>query len=225
MNIKDPINVREAAEALGVEERAVRLMASAGQIEAVKRGNSWWLDRSSMERRRRQQPGRGRPLSAPMAWSVLLIASGAPIPSRLAQKDHGPARAHRWLTAHSLADRAPRLRARARRESFDAHPSELTRLAARPDVMRTGLSVPNIVGIHGGPAEVELYAPVGLRPDLLAVHALEEGDGPVVMRWVPDELWPIVGNDKAPRAAVLVDLLEHDDPRVRREASRALKGH
>jgi hypothetical protein len=27
---------------------------------------------------------------------------------------------------------------------------------------------------------------------------------------------------RAPRAAVLVDLLEHDDPRARREAARAL---
>jgi hypothetical protein len=43
------------------------------------------------------------------------------------------------------------------------------------------------------------------------------------MRWVPDELWPVAGAGVAPRAAVLVDLLEHDDPRVRREAADALK--
>ena len=54
-------------------------------------------------------------------------------------------------------------------------------------------------------------------------HALEPGDGPVLMRWVPDELWPMVTGDVAPRAAVLVDLLEHDDPRARREAERALR--
>jgi len=54
-------------------------------------------------------------------------------------------------------------------------------------------------------------------------HALEHGDGPVLMRWVRDELWPVVAAEIAPRAAVLVDLLEHDDPRARREAERELR--
>jgi hypothetical protein len=223
VNVDDPMNVREAAEALGLEERAVRLMASAGQIEALKRGNAWWLDRRSVERRRRQQPGNGRPLSAPMAWWVLLIASGVPLPDRPAQKDHRPARAQRWLMSHSLADDAPRLRERARQERFDAHPSELPRLASRSDVMRTGISAASTVGIHGGPIEVELYAPTGVRARALDDHALEPGDGAVVIRWVADELWAIVGSDIAPRAAVLVDLLENDDPRARREAERALR--
>lgn len=224
MNVDDPISVREAAETLGVEERAVRLMATAGEFDAVKRGNAWWLDRRGVERRRRQQPGRGRPLSASMAWSVLLLASGDPHPGELvAGKDHHPARARHWLESHSLLDHAPRLRARARRESLDAHPSELPRLAARQDVMRTGISAANAVGVHGGRDDVELYAQAGRRSEILAEHALEPGDGQVLMRWVPDELWPGIARDVAPRAAVLLDLLEHDDPRARREAERALR--
>lgn len=223
MSIDEPISVREAAEALGVEERAVRLMASAGEIEAVKRGNAWWLDRRSVERRRRQQPGRGRALSPRMSWSVLLLASGTPAPAEPTGKDHRPARARRWLDSHVLADHAPRLRARARRESFDGHPSELPRLAAHPDVTRTGISAADIVGVHGGRGDVELYAPAGRRLDILADHALEPGGGPVLMRWVPDELWTMVAGEVAPRAAVLVDLLEHDDPRARREAERVLR--
>jgi excisionase family DNA binding protein len=223
MDMGDPVSVREAAEALSVDERTVRLLAAAGEIEAVKRGNAWWLDRRAVERRGRQQPGRGRPLSAPMAWSVLLLASGNLDPGQLVGRDHHPARARRWLESHPLADHAPRLRARARRESFDAHPSELPRLAAHPFVTRTGISAANVVGVHGGGDDVELYAPAGRRPDVLAEHALEPADGPVLMRWVPDELWPVVAGDVAPRAAVLVDLLEHDDPRARREAHRALR--
>jgi hypothetical protein len=42
---------------------------------------------------------------------------------------------------------------------------------------------------------------------------------------VPDALWPLLvaaDGHQAPRAAVLVDLLESDDPRARREAARAL---
>jgi excisionase family DNA binding protein len=222
VNLDDPLSVREAADLLAVDERAIRLMAASGDIRAVKRGNVWWLDRRSVESRRRQQPGRGRPLSPPMAWSVLLLASGGAPPSKIVGGDHHPARARRWLASHNLVDDAARLRARAKRESFDAHPSELPRLAARAHTIGTGISAAGDVGVHGG-GDVELYAPASRRREIVTEHALEPGDGPVLMRWVPDELWPFLAGDVAPRAAVLVDLLEHDDPRARREAERELR--
>jgi hypothetical protein len=89
--------------------------------------------------------------------------------------------------------------------------------------MHTGISAASAVGLHGGGDAVEVYATAGERDDILAEHALEPGDGPVLIRWVPDDLWPSVAADVAPRAAVLVDLLEHDDPRARREARKALE--
>lgn len=223
MDFDGVLNVSEAADVLGVDERAVRLMASSGELDAIKRGGAWWLSRPSVERRRRQQPGRGRPLSAPMAWSVLLLASDAPDAAAAARQNHHVPRARRWLLTHPLADHVPRLRARAERESFDAHPSELSRLAARPDVMPTGISSAGAVGVHGGRGDVELYAPVGQRQAIVSEHMLEPGDGPVLIRWVPDDLWPSIEGATAPRAAVLIDLLEHSDPRARREAARALK--
>jgi hypothetical protein len=121
-----------------------------------------------------------------------------------------------------LADDAPRLDLRAKRESFDAHPSELDRLMNRSDVMRTGISAGDLVGIHGGD-DVELYAPASQRDAIVNEHGLEPGDGPVLMRWVSDELWPAVHRAVAPQFAILVDLLEHDDPRARREAERKLR--
>jgi len=220
MAVDDPISVREAAERLAIDERAIRFLAASGDLEAVKRGNAWWIARRSVESRLRHEPGPGRPLSAPMAWTVLLLASGV---APLEGKAHHPARARRWLRSHALADHAARLRARARRESFDAHPSELSRLAAREDVMRTGISAASVVGVHGGSGDVELYASAARRRDIIEEHALESGDGPVLMRWVPEELWPAVAGEIAPRAAVLVDLLELDDPRARREAERELR--
>jgi hypothetical protein len=67
---------------------------------------------------------------------------------------------------------------------------------------------------------------VGHRAQMLSEHALTPaGDGPIRIRWVSDELWPLVHRDdarRAPRAAVLLDLLESDDPRARRESARAL---
>ena len=101
-------------------------------------------------------------------------------------------------------------------KSFDAHPSELDRLARRSDVMRTGVSAADLVGVHGGGHDVELYAPASDRDAFVDAHALASGDGPVLLRWVPDELWLAVHRDVAPEAAILVDLLEHDDPRARR---------
>jgi hypothetical protein len=128
------------------------------------------------------------------------------------------------LREHPLAEHADRLRERARREVFDAHPSELARLRNRPDLLLTGASAADVVGLVGETQAVELYAPAGNRAAMMAEHALLTGSGAVTVRWVPDELWAALGvaGRLAPRAAVLVDLLESDDPRARREAARAL---
>jgi hypothetical protein len=81
------------------------------------------------------------------------------------------------------------------------------------------------VGLVGDGSAVEIYAPAARREELIDEHVLEPGPGPVRIRWVRDEIWPLLDRDhdgRAPRAAVLLDLLEHDDPRARREAARAL---
>ena len=157
--------------------------------------------------------------------AVLLLASGADDEAhRVAGEAHQPSRARRWLRDHGVADHAPRLRSRARRESFDAHPAELARILERDDVMRSGLSAAEEIGLHGGASVAEFYAPASARGAIVQGHALDAGDGPVLARWVPDAVWPAVAAERAPRAAVLVDLLESDDPRARREAARALSG-
>lgn len=219
---ESPLSVSDAAEILGVDERAVRFLASSGQLRGVKRGTSWWLDRRSVEQRLRDGPSPGRPLSPAMSWAILLLASGdaQALPGLAA---HQPSRARQWLATHSLLKEATKFRARARREAFDVHPSELQRIVARDDVIRTGISAADTVGLHGGPREVELYAPEQIRDAIIAEHAAEPSEGPLLMRWMPDELWPAVRTGGAPRAAVLVDLLEHDDPRVRRQAAEALE--
>jgi hypothetical protein len=223
MDLSAHLSVDEAAERLGRSPEAVRLMAVSGELEAVKRGHTWWLDARAIERRRREPPGRGRPLSPAMAWSVLLLASGAPeLAGRAAGAAHHPSRARRWLQDHPLAEYFPRLRARAVRESFGGHPAEIGRILGRADVMASGISAAELIGLHGSAGVVEFYAPASARSALIEEHALDEGSGPVLARWVPDDLWPVVERPRAPRAAVLVDLLENDDPRARREAARAL---
>ena len=216
------MSVDDAAQRLDRSPQAVRLMAASGELDAVKRGNSWWLDARAVERRLREPPRRGRPLSPEMAWSVLFLASKEPELARcVASEPHQPSRARRWLRNNPLPACSRSLRARGRRESFDGHPAELRRIVERGDLMPTGISLAEEIGLQGGAPAVEFYAPESARRAIIDEHALEEGAGPVVARWVPDDIWPVIAAARAPRAAVLVDLLENGDPRARREAARA----
>ncbi|WCB92445.1 hypothetical protein DSM104299_01141 [Baekduia alba] len=219
------MSVQEAADVLGVGPAAVRKSIAAGSLPAIKRGRAWWVDAGEIDRVRRQPPGHGRPLSAEMAWAVLLLASGDDASAAAAAgRQRYVSRARAWLVEHPLAEHAARLRARAQIEDFDAHPSELGRILSRSDALATGLSAGSLVGLVGGDQSIELYAPADRRLALIADHGLESRSGSVHIRWVPEALWPLLsdGDGHAPRAAVLVDLLESADPRARREAARAL---
>ena len=130
---------------------AVRQHIAAGHLPAIKRGRSWWLDKRGVERMARQRRSGRRPLSPEMAWSVLLLASGD---ERAAEEAAGRdywLRVRTWLSGHSLRENAPRLRARARTEEFDVHPSELRRILGRPDVLATGASLGDAVGWSAQP--------------------------------------------------------------------------
>jgi excisionase family DNA binding protein len=220
------LSVREAADRLGVSAIAVRQQIAAGRLPAVKRGRDWWLDAHAVERMARLPPGDGRPLSPMMAWAVLLLASGEDTAAKeVAGRDRYWSRARAWLREHQLAAHAPRLRARAQSEQLDAHPAEIARILSRSDVMATGLTAADVIGLVGSASGIEVYAPADHRAALIDEHMLISGPGPVLVRWVPDEIWPHLvgdGDRRAPRAAVLLDLLESDDPRARREAARAL---
>lgn len=219
------LSVREAADRLGVSPAAVRLRIAGGELSAVKLGRDWRVDEREVLRVARRGDSAGRPLSPAMAWAVLLLASGdASAADRLAAAPRYRARVRQWTREHPLVQNAGRLRERARREVFEAHPSELSRLGARADCLLTGASAADVVGVIGRGQEVELYASVAERDSIIAEHALLAGRGAVTVRWVPDEVWAEFDSASrvAPRAAVLIDLLESEDPRARREAARAL---
>jgi hypothetical protein len=161
-----------------------------------------------------------------MAWAVLLLASGDERAAETAAgRDRYWSRVRAWHRDHPLHVNAPRLRARAQTEEFDAHPSELGRILDRPDVLVTGASAADAVGLVGSGSTVEVYAALGHRDAIVDEHALMPGAGPVRVRWVPDRVWPLLAGDRnrrAPRVAVLLDLLESDGPGARREAARVL---
>jgi excisionase family DNA binding protein len=220
------LSVREAADRIGVGPVAVRQQIASGQLPALKRGRSWWLDERAVQRMARQRHGSGRPLSPAIAWAVLLLASGDKTAAEnLAGRDRYSSRIRTWLHEHPLQEYAPRLRARAETEEFDVHPSELKRILNRPDVLATGISAGDVVGILGSTSAVEMYVPASHHRAVVNEHALIPGAGPVRIRWVPDEVMSSLLDSydrRAPRAAILLDLLESDEPRDRREAARAL---
>jgi excisionase family DNA binding protein len=221
------LSVNEVAGRLGVSPAAVRQRIASGRLPAIKRGRSWWLDERVVQRQVRQPATSGRPLSPSMAWAIILLASGDDAGAkRLARRERYPSRMRAWLESHPLREHASQLGSRAKVEDLAGHSSELRRLLARPDVVATGVSAGAVVGLVGKGAGAEVYAPVGRRAAILREHALSPAnDGEIRIRWVPDELWPrlrLEGDRRAPRVAILLDLLESDDPRARREAKRAL---
>ena len=221
------LSVQEAADRLGVGADAVRQRIASGRLPAMKRGRSWWVNGRAVEQMARQRAGPGRPLSARMAWAALLLASGdEAAAAAVAGRDRYRSRIKAWLEAHPLAEHAARLRGRADVEEFDVHPAELPRILDRPDVLATGSSASDEIGLVGESSNVEAYAPASRRRAIVDAHALDPGAGPVRMRWTPDDIWTQLdcdGDRRAPRAAILLDLLESDDPRARREAARALR--
>jgi excisionase family DNA binding protein len=56
------MTVQEAARALDLSERTVRLQIANGRLIAVKHGRDWWIEDAEVERYRRENRGRpGRP--------------------------------------------------------------------------------------------------------------------------------------------------------------------
>jgi excisionase family DNA binding protein len=222
------LTVNEAAEHLGVSQAAIRQQIASGTLPALKRGRSWWLDARVVNRRARQTASPSRPLSPTMAWAVVLLASGdAERAKDLVAHARYLSRTRAWLKAHPLHESASRLRLRGESEELAGHPSELKRLLERPDMLATGASADDLIGLLGTDPGVEAYAPAGHRKAILAEHALTAAaGGPMRIRWVNDEIWPHLdqeGERRAPRTAILLDLLESENPRARREAARALE--
>ncbi|HEY2767312.1 MAG TPA: hypothetical protein VGI76_03600 [Solirubrobacteraceae bacterium] len=209
----------DAALRLGVSDKRVRALISAGAIEAEKVAGVWWIPVQSLARRVAVDSSKGgRPLNPESAWMLLLMASMESI-------EWGSPKVRRRV-AVTLRERGLRwafrkLGRRAERYAFVAHASELTRLLGSPDLMLTGVSAAGShrLGLHGG-EEVEAYVPVSALERVVSHHGLlSGGEGNVTLRPVSDELWAGLHRHIAPKAAVLTDLAEHPDARVRRVAN------
>lgn len=193
-------------------------------MEGEKIGGRWLVEPVSLARRARLSSGRGRLYTPANAWAVLFLAS----------KEDAPwvhpvvrSRLRRALNERGLKRLRPRLVRRGKLLRFYVHPGELKRVAARKDVMRTGISA---VGHYGmdllAGAEFDAYADEAQLPRIVKRHALERVSGPpanVVLRTVPHAVWEHIHHSAvAPLATVAIDLFEEPDSRSSRIGGEAV---
>lgn len=222
----DPVPISEAAKALDLSPARVRALAVHGQLVGTKLGDRWFVERASVERRRRDGAHRGRPFSHRNAWVLLLLASGESV------GEINPSvrsRLKRALRQEGLLRLEPRLARRGEVLSFRAHPGEIRHLLEDPHLMRSGISAAadHGFGLIGG-READGYLSEAESKGFAARHGLEPAgvEGNVRLRLASKDVWDqIGGRDAAPIATVALDLAGEADPRSNhsgREALRAL---
>lgn len=199
-------------------------MAVHGQLAAAKLGDRWFVERTAVERRRRNGAYGGRRFSPRNAWALLLLASN----EQVGELDPSVrSRLKRALAWEGLAKLAPRLARRAEVLSFRVHPGEVAYLLKDPAFLRSGISA---AGDHGfdlvSGREADGYLEAHALAAFVARHALEPAgiDGNVRLRLVPEGIGPfLAGRNVAPPAVVALDLAEELDPRSAQAGAKAVR--
>jgi len=214
-------SVEQAAEKLEVTSRRVRQMLADGTLEGQRVGAVWVIDERALWLAAQRRRAAHRPWNPSSAWAVLALADGAEPGCTPAQRS----RARRRLAA-GLANLVGPLASRAHSRWFYAHPSVVSRLAARPGIVRTAASAsPEYhLGLVGS-WPLEAYLRQSDLEVILDEEAMEERTERfnLLLRVVEDRIWPFgQGSEVAPRPVVAVDLLESDDERARRAGAELL---
>ncbi|HET9593310.1 MAG TPA: helix-turn-helix domain-containing protein [Solirubrobacterales bacterium] len=224
--MQDPIAVPEAARLLKLSPSRVRLMASKGQLPAIKIGDRWVIERQAVEGRRQQNPPRGRRFTPRNAWAMLLLASGEEVPA-LDPVDQ--TRLKKALALQGLKRLGPRLGTRAEVSAYNAHPGEIPYVLEDEALLPSGISAAGSVeaGLLPG-READGYISQSQLQAFGAEHALSPADaaGNVRLRIVPGDVWvdlALGSREVAPPAAVALDLAEERDPRSRAAGRTALR--
>ena len=209
------MSISDAASDLSLSAARVRLLASSGDLSAEKIGGRWLVERSAVERRRRQGASGGRRFIPANAWAMLGLASG----EEAVGIDPGArSRFRRLLASDGLEVLAPRLEHRAKVIRYRAHPGEIAHLRKDPGIVASGVSAARDVGLDlTAGREVDGYVSAAALDEIVKKHALSPAsvEANVILRVVPDEVWAVSldGRSHAHEAAVALDLGEDPDPR------------
>lgn len=214
MAIDNAIPISEAASILKVHPSRVRAMVNVGQLDAEKLAGRWFVERSSLERRRFLDSPDGRPFSPINAWALLCLAEGKGA-EWVDKSARSRLRGH--LRRRSWEELVPRLRSRARPVRLRGHPSALGRLANESGIILAGVSAASRYGIDIQPSEeLEVYVYQARAGELIQRYKLEASDRPnVVFRVVSDDV-PADWQECLGGAVAAIDLVESPDARSRR---------
>jgi excisionase family DNA binding protein len=216
MRIPGYVLVDEAASRLGVTEQRVRKLIADEDLAAQRVGRVLMVREDDVSRRVSLGSSHGRRLTASHAWAILALASGEN-PAWL----HPQARyrLRRLLAERGLRALEARLTDRASiPRGYRAHSSLIAQVRAAKGLMLSGVSAaaPLGLGLFGGPDIVEGYVDERDLDAFVARWTLRPSAGPnVIIRVIPAFTSPAPFVHVAPRAAVALDLLEHEDPRAR----------
>lgn len=224
MSLDDALPASDAARLLGLSLQRVRALVAEGELPGQKVAGRWFVDRSAVERRLRDPKLSGRPYSPAHAWGLIALAEGEQ-PKWLDSSNRS--RLRRLLREHDLQDILPSLARRARRLELRAHASDLPRIEAEPDVVRSGVSAASEHRLEiVAPGVLEAYVPARRLSQLERRYRLKPSADANVILHVVDGPWPFASDQRvAPRLAAVLDLLDDDDERSRRAAQRALKSY
>lgn len=224
MSLDDALPASDAARSLGLSLQRVRALVAEGELPGQKVAGRWFVDRSAVERRIRDPKLSGRPYSPAHAWGLIALAEGEQ-PRWLDASNRS--RLRRLLRDQDLQNILPYLARRGRRLELRAHASDLPRLEAEPDVVRSGVSAASEHRLEiVAPGILEAYVPARRLAQLERRYRLKPSADANVILHVVDGPWPFASDQRvAPRLAAVLDLLDDDDERSRRAAQRALKSY
>jgi len=223
-SLDDALPAADAARLLGLSLQRVRALIAKGELPGRKLAGRWFVDRSAVERRGRDRKLSGRPYSPANAWGLIALAEGE---AAMWLDSSNRSRLRRLLRENELQDVLPSLVRRGRRLELRAHASDLPRIEAEPDVVRSGVSAASEHSLEVvAPGVLEAYVPARRLSQLERRYRLKVSSDANVILHVVDGQWPFAPNQRiAPRLAAVLDLLGHDDDRSRQAAQRALKGY
>lgn len=199
------------AERMGVSVQRVHAMLRDGELQGRQIGSVWLLDEAQLMKPRKL----GRPMSARIAWAVILgVRDGDWLSSsersRLSRRLGG-------LHDHPNANQLLATWLAARAVPLNLSAPEPEALATDLDLVPSGISDPR-AQLGGGRAS-EFYAQPGTLQRVMRRHLLvEEPDGPVRMR---ESLVPI--SAPVPLLLVAADLADRGGPREMRRAQELIK--
>lgn len=229
------ISASDAASRLGVSDRQVRRLVASGELAARRIGDRWIIDAGAVRDRARAKRQGGRPLSARMAWAVLVAAGAALDDGRCGD----PAalfedrRARHRLRAILANPPAPEcwdqwLRRRAEPRRVWVHPGVVERLARDPRLHPVDEATVAVSGVGvGDGGRYRFYVDEdAVGPVLREYRARAVDDGQIMLMVVPSAVPDdVLGRpgDPVGVAVTLVDLLGSADARERHGAVSALR--